>query len=272
MKTNAFFLLIATISLSCNGIPDQEQLRSEIEKANVEFMKASNARDAATLASLYTQDAKLMFPNMPTIEGRRNIQTFFQQALGSGITDIKLTTEEVMGTDEFAIETGRYAMLEGNKTTDAGKYVVQWKKVNGKWHLYGDIYNTDMAAAQPAARPDETVGIAVFKVRKGHNDQFETFARNVLMEAVDTSTPHGKQAVKSIRMLRASTPEKDGSHKFIFIFDPYFHDVEYGIETILVAKHGAVKGKQLHERFNSMVTPFYEYHEMKQLVSRDSTP
>lgn len=268
MKTNALFFLIATISLSCSRIPDQEQLRSEIEEANIEFMKASNARDAATLASLYTQDAKLMFPNMPTIEGRRNIQAFFRQALGSGITDIKLTTQEVKGTDEFAIEMGRYAMLDGTKITDEGKYVVQWKKVDGKWHLHGDIYNTDMAAVQPAARPDETVGIALFKVKKGRNDQFESFARNVLMGAVDTSTPHGMQAMKSIRMLRASTPEKDGSHKFIFIFDPYFHDVEYGIETILIAKHGAVKGKQLHEQFNSLVTPFYEYHEMKQLANR----
>lgn len=268
MKTNAFFFLIATISLSCNRIPDQQQLRSEIEKANVEFMKASNARDAATLASLYTQDAKLMFPNMPAIEGRRNIQAFFQQALGSGITDIKLTTEEVKGTDEFAIETGRYAMLAGNKIADEGKYVVEWRKVDGKWHLHRDMPNTDMPAAQPTALPEQAVGIAVFKVKKGNTDKFETFVRNMLMQAVDTSTPQGREAVKAIRMLRASTPEKDSSHKYIFIFDPYFHEVEYGIETILVAKHGAVKGKQLHEQFNSMVTPFYEYHEMKQLANR----
>ena len=268
MKTYVLLFLIAAITLSCSRTPDESELKSEIEKANAEFMKASTARDAATLATLYTEDAKLMFPNMPAIEGRANIQAFFQQAMDNGISEIRLATDEVKGSDDFAIETGTYAMLAGTQTADKGKYIVEWKKTDGQWRLHRDMPNTDMPPAQPAARPDQTVSIAVFKVKKGNVDKFETFVRNVLMKAVDTSTPLGLEAVKSIRMLQASAPEKDGSHKYIFIFDPYFHEVEYGIEEILLAKHGAVRGKQLHDEFNSMVTPFYEYHEMKQLVSR----
>jgi uncharacterized protein (TIGR02246 family) len=268
MKRHVYLILIAAISLSCNPVPDQSELRSEIEKANVEFMNAARARDAAALATLYSEDAKLMFPNMRAIEGRTNIQGFFQQAMDNGISEIRLTTDEVTGTTEYAVEGGRYVMLAGGKTVDEGKYMVEWKNVDGKWRLHRDMPSSDMPAAQPQAQPDQSVGIAVFKVKKGNQEKFETFVRDVLMKAVDTNTSHGVQAVKAIRMLRAKAPEKDGSRKVIFIFDPLYEDVEYGIQEILVARHGAVRGKELDEEFGSLVTPFYEYHDMTQLVSQ----
>lgn len=84
MKMNAFLFLIASISLSRNRMPDQLQLNFQIEKVNVDFTKASNAEDAAALATLYAQGAKLMFSSIPAIQGRRNVEAFFQHAMHGG--------------------------------------------------------------------------------------------------------------------------------------------------------------------------------------------
>lgn len=266
MKTIATSLLASALLISCSQSPDQNSLKSEIEKSNQEFMKAVAAKDGDAVTRLYTEDARLMFAHSPAIEGRQNIKASFEQTLDAGVTGINIMTEEVTGTNDFAIESGRYEIQAGDKTVDKGRFLVHWKKVDGKWLLHRDMPSSDQPVAQPIAQPDQTVGIAVFKVKKGNADEFESFIRNVLIPACDTSTPVKSQAVKSVRMLRAKDTEKDGSQKFIFIFDPRFEEMEYEIEKILVAKHGKEKGNQLMDQFDSYVTSFYEYHDMTQLA------
>jgi ketosteroid isomerase-like protein len=34
-----------------------------------------------------------------------------------------------------------------NKSLDKGKYVAVWKKENGTWKMYRDIWNSNMSAA-----------------------------------------------------------------------------------------------------------------------------
>lgn len=265
MKTIAIPLLASALLLSCSQSTDQGSLRSGIEKSNQEFMKAVAAKDGEAVKRLYTDDARLMFPHAPTIEGKENIKAFFEQTLDAGITGVNLVTEEVAGTDEFAIESGRYEMKAGDKTVDKGRYIVHWKNVDGKWLLHRDMPTSDQPAPQPVAHPDQTVGIAVFKVKKGNGEKFESFFRETLIPAFDTGEPAQDQALKSVRMLRGKASEKDGSEKFMFIFDPLFEGIEYGIEETLVAKHGKEKGKQLFNEFKSITTGFYEFHDMKQL-------
>jgi uncharacterized protein (TIGR02246 family) len=132
---------------------DQTSLKSEIEKANHEFMNAVAGKDGDAIARLYTENAQLMFPHSPAIEGRENIKSFFQQTVASGITGVKLTTDEVTGTDDFAIESGRYEMLAGDQTVDKGNYLVHWKNVGGEWLLHRDMPMTDQPLAETTAQP-----------------------------------------------------------------------------------------------------------------------
>ena len=258
-----FAILIAAMLVSCSQTIDQGSLKSEIERANQAFMQAVSDKSADAVGALYTENARLMFPNMPTIQGRENIKGFFLQAIESGISGIKLTTEEVAGTNDLAVELGRYEMLAGGQTVDEGKYMVEWKKVDGKWLLHKDMPSTDLPAAQSGAKVDETVGISVFQVKEGSEEEFETFVRDVLTPAADISTPEKSHAVKAIRLLREKTPAKNGMQKFIFIFDPMFKEMDYGIESTLIRKHGEKRGKELMSQFESMTTPFYEYHDMR---------
>ncbi len=265
MKTIVTLSLMIGILAGCSQSTDQAALRSEIEEANQEFMKAFATHDGNAVAAMYTDDATVKFPNVALIEGKENIGSFFQQAISSGVTSVKLTTEEVTGTDEFAIESGRYEMFVGDKPVDQGDYLVHWKKVGGKWLLHRDMPSTDAALPMAMAQPDQKVAIAIFKVKKGNGQKFEGFVKDVLVPACDVSTPGKNNALKSVRMLRANEPEKDGSEKYIFVFDPVSDEFEYGIEEILVKKHGAQKGKELNNEFSSLTTSFYEYHDMTQL-------
>ena len=265
MRTIVVLSLIAGIVAACSNTTDQASLRSEIEKANQEFMKAFSDKNGNAVAALYTDDATVKFPNVALVEGKEKIGPFFQQIINSGATRVKLTTDEVTGTDAFAIESGRYELFAGDQPIDQGKYLVHWRKVNGKWLLHRDIPSSDRPLPMAAAQPDQKVSIAVFKVKKGNGQQFEGFVKDVLVPACDVSTPAKNNALKSVRMLRANGAEKDGTEKYIFIFDPWSDDFEYGIEAVLVAKHGAQKGQELYKEFSSLTTDFYEFHDMKQL-------
>lgn len=230
-------------------------------------MDAVAAKNADDVAALYSENARLMFPHMPPVEGRENIKAFFQQAIQSGITDVKLTTEEVAGADDFAVETGRYEMIANGKKVDEGKYIVQWKRIGDRWYLHRDMPSTDLASLQSIAKPGQNVGIAVFKVKDANSKKFEMFVNDVLMPATDTSTPAKSAAVKAVRFLKGNHVAEDGTRTYIFIFDPRSDEMEYEIKKIFVAKHGSEKGQSLDKEFGSLVTSYYEYHDMQQLGS-----
>ena len=158
-----FFLVLGVSLVSCNGTQEQaEQLEQEkpvpvmdmaqvqqaIEEANIKFGEAVRLGDAAALAGLYTEDAKLLPPNSEMIQGREGIETFWGGGLQMGIQDVILTTVEVLGMGDVVCEIGTYDLTiqpEGmDAIKDIGKYVVIWKKTaDGSWKLHVDIWNTN---------------------------------------------------------------------------------------------------------------------------------
>jgi uncharacterized protein (TIGR02246 family) len=121
----------------------QAPARSGIETTNAKFMAAINSGDVATVASLYTEDAVLMAPNVPMQRGRAAVQAVFEgmiQALGQ--PTLRLDTAEVEEIGDAACEIGAYTLTAGGET-DKGKYVVIWKREGGDWKLAVDIWNTD---------------------------------------------------------------------------------------------------------------------------------
>ena len=156
-----FILVLGVSSISCNGTQEQaeqaeqvpvmdlSQVRQEIGEVNVKFGEAVRLGDAAALASLYTEDAKLLPPNSEMIEGREGIKAFWGGGLQMGIKDAILTTVEVFGMGDLVCEIGNYDLTiqpEGmDAIKDNGKFLVVWKKaMDGTWKLHVDIWNTSM--------------------------------------------------------------------------------------------------------------------------------
>lgn len=125
-------------------------VRVAIEAADKEFMAAFNRGDAAGVAALYTDQARLLPPNFEMMKGRQAIQAFWQGAMDMGCKEVVLETVELEGHKGLACEIGKYTLTlqpPGVETvTDRGKYLVVWKQEEGTWKLDIDIWNTSLHA------------------------------------------------------------------------------------------------------------------------------
>jgi uncharacterized protein (TIGR02246 family) len=121
-----------------------------IRRANADFAANARAGNAQTLVTnFYAPDAVVMAPNMSALRGRDAIQQFWTGFLASGSVDLALTSTNVtQPSSDVAVETGRYDLslrpASGQAIKDAGKYVVLWKKSDGRWWAAEDIFNSDM--------------------------------------------------------------------------------------------------------------------------------
>ena len=141
------FLLIT----SCNHVEtskpafDLAEVRKAIDTANRNFSALVIKGDSVGLANMYTVDAKMMGPNEPAVIGRKNIQTAFAALVKMGSVKLVFKTLDVWGSEALVAEEGEDSMLTmDGKELDKGKYIVLWKKEDGKWKLFRDIYNADL--------------------------------------------------------------------------------------------------------------------------------
>ena len=124
-----------------------ENAQAAIKTMNQKFMDAFKRGDAAGIAALYTDEAKLLPPGNQMTTGREAIKSFWQGAMNKGIKEANLETVGIEAGGDLAYEIGRFALAvqpeSGERTTLTGKYVVVWKKQAGAWKLHADIWNTN---------------------------------------------------------------------------------------------------------------------------------
>ncbi len=139
----AIFFVGSILLAGCTLKP--VDVSDEITKANKAFMEAFKKGDAHALAMLYTSDAKIFPPNSDVIESREAIQGYWETGLKMGLNDGLLETVSAESYGNVAIEEGRYKLYVGEgQLADHGKYLVIWKKEDGQWKLYKDIFNTSI--------------------------------------------------------------------------------------------------------------------------------
>ena len=127
---------------------DVNAMKKTIEEKNNEFAKAFVTGDSASLVNAYTEDGKIFPPNSDAIIGRTAIAGLISQYLKFGIKKFHDETTALYGNEDNLIEEGNYFMGDdkGN-TIDKGKYIDVWRKVNGDWKIYSNMFNTSMPAA-----------------------------------------------------------------------------------------------------------------------------
>jgi uncharacterized protein (TIGR02246 family) len=152
------FILVAAAAIftACSSSPrissdySPGDAENAIRRANADFVTNARSGNAlTTVNNFYAPDAVLMAPNMPALSGRDAIQQFWTGFLATGSVDLALTSTNVtQPSSDVAIETGRYDLslrpASGQAIKDAGKYMVLWKKSNGRWWAVEDIFNSDM--------------------------------------------------------------------------------------------------------------------------------
>ena len=125
--------------------------KAAIAASNKVFGACFATGDSVAFANCYTNDGCIYNANMPKICGADGIKSFLSVGYNSGIRNVVLITEEVIGGREAVVETGKYEVfIADNISVEKGKFVVVWKEENGKWKMHRDIWNSD-APPPPAA-------------------------------------------------------------------------------------------------------------------------
>lgn len=252
-KGTYFFLLLAGFFfLSCTQPTqvDQAELEAKIGEVNEKWMAALQQGNAAGVAECYTEDSQFMPPNAPTMKGREGVKAFMDGIMKAGVKKIQLTTSEIEGDSKRALETGTYQIIvDGDKVVDQGKYLVEWKNLNGKWYFHRDMFNSNMPSPRIAAQKDQNVWVAAYKVKADKREAFEDFVRTKLYPSIDRSRPELDMVAKQTRLIIPTEPEKDGSYRYMFIMDPVVDGADYSIDNFILSKHGQQKGQKILNEF-----------------------
>jgi len=150
------FITASYFFAACNGSPKQETINKDsmaydvkdvkepIKKEEAAFEDGIRKGDSNALAAHYISGALVMPPNSEPIKGT-DIAGFWGGVIRMGVKDLKLTTTDIAGDGDLVAETGNYEMFGAeNKSLDKGKYVVVWKKDNGNWKIYRDMFSSNL--------------------------------------------------------------------------------------------------------------------------------
>lgn len=145
-------IALASLALSaaaCGPHVNVDQERAALMSADREW--SQTAKDAEKFAANFTDDAVSYPPGMPAVKGREAIQKAHAEmtkAPGFALS-WTATKADVAASGDIGHTAGTYELTMGG-TTEKGKYVTAWKKVNGAWKVTDDIFNSDGAPAPPA--------------------------------------------------------------------------------------------------------------------------
>jgi len=135
------------------GIGDAD--RSAIRDNESTFTKSAIAKDFGKMVSLYTEDAALLPPNGPAVQGREAIQKWMAQF--PPMSTFTIDAVDIDGRGDLAYVRGNYNLTMNPPgaapASDRGKFVEIWRKQSdGSWKMKWDIFNSDLPPAPPPAQ------------------------------------------------------------------------------------------------------------------------
>jgi uncharacterized protein (TIGR02246 family) len=159
MRRIAVSTLVSSLALAGLNVlaepPKADPARAPIERAGKAFMDAFGRGDLSAVAAMYAEDAIAFPPESDMLKGRAAIGRFWENSRDMGVKSLEFEVVDVTSSGNLAAETGiatLHVQAAGAETTLKVKYVVVWKKQDGGWKLYRDIWN-NLPAATPAAAP-----------------------------------------------------------------------------------------------------------------------
>ncbi len=158
-------LLIATIAIltllftSCTSstAPDPAAEENAIRALDEQWSAAAGKNDLDGTVAFYSDDAVLLPPNAPMIQGKKAIRDAWAGLIGPNVSlSWKATKIEVAKSGELAYLYGTYQdsvkdPKGGAPISDNGKILEIWKKQpDGQWKCIVDTYSSDLPV--PAAK------------------------------------------------------------------------------------------------------------------------
>ncbi len=123
---------------------DETELNAILSNIETFSQSVMNA-DTLAIGLAYTEDAKIFPSNLQIISGRDAIISYWKQPEGSRIKYHKIDPLEIKITGNEAYDYGYYQGItvnaQGKEIGWKGKYVIIWRKIEGRWLIYLDIWN-----------------------------------------------------------------------------------------------------------------------------------
>lgn len=169
MKRTVFAMALLCMAAACNEAKKEEtpkaevsadpasvigEARKAIDEMNLTYGDGFAKKDSSLFLSHYTSDGCIMPPNGPKLCGKEGLMGFFNAGIHQmGVGNITVKSDEVFGSEDAMVEIGQYQLFADSaktKSVDKGKYIVVWRKEDGKWKMHRDIFNSSPAEAPPA--------------------------------------------------------------------------------------------------------------------------
>ncbi|MDZ4870508.1 MAG: SgcJ/EcaC family oxidoreductase [Alphaproteobacteria bacterium] len=154
----AFAAVVAAcvLVLAACGPGGHEADEAAIREINKAWQDKIVAKDAASIAQNYAEDAQFLPPNAPKAVGREAIQKGWSEMFAIPGVALTFESEKIVfaksGDLAVDIATYKFSMGEGAAiVNDSGKSVVTWTKRDGKWQVLTDMFSSDLPAAPPPA-------------------------------------------------------------------------------------------------------------------------
>jgi ketosteroid isomerase-like protein len=131
---------------------DSAKEMAALQAADQSWEKSYNAGNADAVASLYDEQAVLLPPGAPAVNGRAAIKAFFAkdtaESQKAGVT-FNLGSKPAGGVSgDMGWQSGTYAVKDkAGKVVETGKYLPVSMKKGGKWLYVRDTWNADGAPA-----------------------------------------------------------------------------------------------------------------------------
>jgi ketosteroid isomerase-like protein len=113
-----------------------------------EFADLMQQRDDDKASKMFTEDAKLMPPDSPMIEGRAAIRVYLHDLFGGQAVPTELAERDEFTSGVYTFRDGILTQHLVNGSTQIGKFMQVWKYVDGKWEQHRVIWNLN-ASSQP---------------------------------------------------------------------------------------------------------------------------
>ena len=151
--------LMVLIAVACQPAVDLENESATLRQTDLDFAAAASAgADVEQNISFWSDDATIIPPSAPAVQGKEAIREFVTQ--NRAIPGFHVTWEpsEIViapnggfgyttGTNEFTMPDA-----DGNLVTTRGRYVTVWRReADGTWKCVMDIWNT-----APADNPSQS--------------------------------------------------------------------------------------------------------------------
>jgi ketosteroid isomerase-like protein len=122
-----------------------------------EMARLLNEFDPVALGNLITEDARLLAPNIPAIEGRAAIVEYYDGVVDEKIKYDAAPLRSVL-VGNVGITEGEYQVKNLNTDTqvESGKYMAVWVNQAGQWKIARLVTNTDAQVARTTIEVEDS--------------------------------------------------------------------------------------------------------------------